>query len=93
MSPLKHRVGMFADANTPSPGSANIPAKSQHKAMEWSLVLASQGISHLIAPPDDAGNWSLRIAPEDVTRRVTGRPAEFASAFRLIWGRLAGARA
>jgi rhomboid protease GluP len=59
---------MFADANAPAPASSTIPARSQHKAMEWSLVLASQGIPHLIAPPDDAGNWSLRIAPEDVTR-------------------------
>jgi len=31
-------------------------------------VLASQGIPHLIASPNESGNWSLRIAPEDVTR-------------------------
>lgn len=46
----------------------SIPANSQHKAMEWSLVLASQGIPHLIAPPDQSGKWSLRIDPVDVSR-------------------------
>jgi len=36
--------------------------------MDWSLVLASQGIPHLIAPPDESGKWSLQLAPDDVPR-------------------------
>jgi rhomboid protease GluP len=59
---------MFGNADSSPPMSARIPAKSQHKAMEWSLVLASQNIPHLLAPPDPSGNWSLHIAPEDVSR-------------------------
>jgi rhomboid protease GluP len=36
--------------------------------MEWSLVLASQDIPHLIASPDESGKWTLRIAFTDVSR-------------------------
>jgi len=48
--------------------TSRLPAPSQRKALDWSLVLASQGIPHLIAPPDAAGKWSLQLAPEDVSR-------------------------
>jgi len=50
------------------PKSSRLPAPSQRKAMDWSLVLASQGIPHLIAPPDESGKWSLQLAPDDVSR-------------------------
>ena len=50
------------------PKHATLPALSQHKAMEWSLVLASQAIPHLIAPPDESGRWSLQISRDDVPR-------------------------
>jgi len=60
--------GMPDEADPPQTSSVRVPAPSQHKAMEWSLVLASQSIPHLIASPDEAGRWSLRIAPADVTR-------------------------
>lgn len=46
----------------------NLPAPSRQKAMDWSLVLASQDIPHLIASPDESGQWSLRIASADVSR-------------------------
>ncbi len=36
--------------------------------MDWSLVLASQDIPHLIASPDEAGNWSLQISSADTSR-------------------------
>lgn len=39
--------------------------------MDWSLVLASQDIAHLIASPDESGQWSLQIAAADV-RRASG---------------------
>jgi len=55
------------DSNTES-DSTNLPAPSRQKAMDWSLVLASQEIPHFIASPDDAGQWSLRIASADVSR-------------------------
>ena len=62
---------MFDEAGQADSSSASVPAKSRQKAMEWSLVLASQGIPHLIASPDETGNWSLRIASTDVTRAAS----------------------
>lgn len=49
-------------------GYSNLPAPSRQKAMDWSLVLASQDIPHLIASPDESGQWSLRVASADVSR-------------------------
>lgn len=48
--------------------STVIPAPSRTKAMDWSLVLASQDIPHFIASPDDSGAWSLRVAQADFAR-------------------------
>lgn len=36
--------------------------------MDWSLVLASQDIPHLIAPPEGSAGWTLQIATADVSR-------------------------
>ena len=48
--------------------STHLPAPSRQKAMDWSLVLASQDIPHLIASPDDSGKWTLCIASADLGR-------------------------
>jgi len=45
------------------PGLVRIPARSERQAMDWSLVLASQGIEAVILPPDEAGGWGLLIEP------------------------------
>ena len=59
----------MSDAGTSTESnSSNLPAPSRQKAMDWSLVLASQDIPHLIASPDESGQWSLRIASADVSR-------------------------
>jgi rhomboid protease GluP len=59
----------MSDAGTSTEtNSTNLPAPSRQKAMDWSLVLASQAIPHLIASPDESGQWSLRIASSDVSR-------------------------
>jgi membrane associated rhomboid family serine protease len=50
------------------PLDVRIPAPSQAKAMDWSLVLASQGIPHFIAPPDESGQWGLMLAGADGER-------------------------
>lgn len=50
------------------PLDVRIPAPSQAKAMDWSLVLASQDIPHLIAPPDESGHWGLVLASADGER-------------------------
>ena len=43
---------------------ARIVARSQRQAMEWSLVLASQDIHPIIAPPDERQEWGLLVAPD-----------------------------
>jgi rhomboid protease GluP len=59
----------MSDAGTSTESnSSNLPAPSRQKAMDWSLVLASQDIPHLIASPDESGQWSLRIDSADISR-------------------------
>jgi rhomboid protease GluP len=48
--------------------SSRVPAPSRQKAMDWSLVLASQAIPHAIASPDESGRWTLEISSADVSR-------------------------
>jgi rhomboid protease GluP len=50
------------------PPEALIPVRSHRRAMDWSLVLLSQGIECSILH-DDLG-WRLRLAPEDHARAV-----------------------
>lgn len=45
----------------PQPLDTQIPARNRRQAMDWSLVLASQGIEHVIEHDDVAG-WSLAVA-------------------------------
>jgi membrane associated rhomboid family serine protease len=46
--------------------NSRIPTRSQQQAMEWSLVLISQGIESLIEHSDEAG-WNLRVADQHYT--------------------------
>lgn len=51
----------------PEPTSSptqRIPARSRRQAMDWSLVLASQGIEHVIEQPEETG-WALAVAAAD----------------------------
>ncbi len=41
-----------------------IPARNRRQAMDWSLVLASQGIGHRI-DHDDANGWTLMVSTDD----------------------------
>jgi membrane associated rhomboid family serine protease len=43
---------------------ARIPAHSQRQAMDWSLVLASQGIEAVIEQSPETGAWGLLVEPE-----------------------------
>jgi rhomboid protease GluP len=47
---------------------ARISAGSRHQAMDWSLVLASQGIETVIDYAEDGERWGLLIAPGDQER-------------------------
>jgi len=44
---------------------ANIPARSRRQAMDWSLVLLSQGIEHSIRRAEESSVWELVLAPQD----------------------------
>lgn len=44
--------------------SRDIPARSLRQAMDWSLVLASQGIEHSIEH-DEANGWTLAVSEAD----------------------------
>jgi rhomboid protease GluP len=56
---------MFGKGNageTPAvPGSATIAVRNQRQAMDWSLVLVSQGIEAVIRRPTEMSGWELTI--------------------------------
>ena len=47
-----------------------IPARTRRQAMDWSLVLASQGIDHMI-DHDEITGWNLTVASADRERALT----------------------
>src|SRR5437868_4771360 len=78
---------------------AVIEARSQGQALDWSLVLISQGIESVIAWREMDGMWTLEIAAADWTRAtesIVAYERENATAWRqeLKWtGMLFDARA
>ncbi|HEY6226227.1 MAG TPA: rhomboid family intramembrane serine protease, partial [Verrucomicrobiae bacterium] len=53
----------------PLPATAEIVAYSRRQAMDWALVLASQGIEAIIdRAPDRERRWLLLIPPQDLAR-------------------------
>lgn len=52
------------------PDILRIPAKSQRQAMDWSLVLVSQGIETTIQPPGEDTGWSLLVNSRDGQRAL-----------------------
>jgi membrane associated rhomboid family serine protease len=57
---------VFAEA----PAMPRITAYSRRQAMDWSLVLASQGIETGIEYSEAHGRWGLEIAPADYARSL-----------------------
>jgi len=55
-------------ANSEAQTSA-IPVRSRRKAMDWSLVLASQEIPTTISYSEEGG-WALLVHPQDVERAI-----------------------
>lgn len=51
------------------PPDALIPAASRRQALDWSLVLASQGIEHAIQQ-DEVTGWALAVAAADHERAL-----------------------
>jgi membrane associated rhomboid family serine protease len=52
------------------PALAAISARSERQAMDWSLVLISQGIETWIEPHPEAGRWRLIVNEPDYSRAV-----------------------
>src|SRR5262245_63042317 len=48
-----------------------IPARSERQAMDWSLVLVSQGIETIIERSADGGSWGLIVDAKDYTAAVS----------------------
>jgi len=46
------------------PETASIPAQSRRQALDWSLVLLSQGIEHSVERPENSARWELLVALE-----------------------------
>src|ERR1051325_1226849 len=44
-----------------------IPVRSRRQAMDWSLVLISQGIEAIIEYGDEKGEWRLVVPQKDYT--------------------------
>ncbi|MFO1511341.1 MAG: hypothetical protein U1F83_00245 [Verrucomicrobiota bacterium] len=58
---------MYSAVNAARPAqqpSRPHPAQSQRQAMDWSLVLASQGIEHVLDHAEETG-WALLVAESD----------------------------
>ena len=51
-----------------SPTYAEIPAYSRRQAMDWSLVLASQGIEAIIERSPEQSRWLLLVHPHELER-------------------------
>lgn len=52
------------------PPAARIAARSQQQAMDWSLVLVSQGIEAAIDYSGEPPRWGLLVAPQDHDRAL-----------------------
>ena len=57
--------------------NAIIPVRSERQAMDWSLVLVSQGIETAIEQAPESGAWRLRVSEDDQARAWT--------TLRLYW--------
>src|SRR6185295_19063615 len=49
---------------------AIISARSERQAMDWSLVLVSQGIENVIEGASEDHGWRLMVAPGDCSRAL-----------------------
>ena len=50
--------------------TGRIPTRTEHQAMDWSLVLASQGIEAIIEHEPVADTWQLLVPSPDYTRAL-----------------------
>ncbi len=50
--------------------TSRIPVRSRRQAMDWSLVLASQGIETVIDEAQEGGGWGLLVAEQDCAKAL-----------------------
>jgi len=85
--------------------TATIPVRSHHQAMDWSLVLVSQGIESTIVQADEGLGWALLVSEQDYGNALRAlrqyrlenrgwpwQQAVFKPGFLFDWGSLAWAR-
>jgi rhomboid protease GluP len=51
-------------------GASIIPVRSERRAMDWSLVLASQGIETTILAPTEEHGWQLEVPEQDYPKAI-----------------------
>jgi rhomboid protease GluP len=82
--------------------TARIPVRSHRQAMDWSLVLVSQGIESTIVQAEDGNGWGLLVSEQDFgtalrtirqyrleNRGWPWQQAVFKPGFLFDWGSLA----
>ena len=52
------------------PATARIAVRSRRQAMDWSLVLVSQGIESAIEYSEEGAGWGLVVASPDYSRAL-----------------------
>jgi membrane associated rhomboid family serine protease len=60
---VRAETGFSTDMDLPP---NTIPARSRLEAMDWSLVLISQGIESTIVPPAEGSGWHLVVPSQDI---------------------------
>jgi isopentenyldiphosphate isomerase len=81
---LREEIGL--SANPPPRRFFKLPASAEtDQEHVWVYRCQAEGPFELNAEEIDAGDW---FDPREVTSWMEARPQEFASAFRVIWGRV-----
>lgn len=65
--------------------NAAIPVRSERQALEWSLVLVSQGIETAIDQAPETGLWSLRVPQADLENARAALRQYWRENRRRIW--------
>ena len=67
------------------PGLSVIPARGEQQAMDWSLVLLSQGIENTVHPDGEGQRWNLIVNPADYARAIQALRLYVAENRRRVW--------
>src|SRR5688572_24333669 len=62
-----------------------IPARSEQQAMDWSLVLLSQGIESVVEPDAERTRWNVVVNADDYRRSLQALRLYIIENRRGIW--------